>query len=381
MPGEMDALATACEIARNVSAPAARRNDAEARFPRESVEELGKRGLLGLMLPVDAGGLGVGPRAFADVTAALSEADASLGMVFVMHTAGVACIAAAPASPRRDALLRDVAAGGHLTTLAFSERGSRSHFWAPVSRASRNGAGAYLSAEKSWVTSAGEADSYVVTTQAPDDPTKTTLYLVPRGAAGLRVEGRFDGLGLRANASAPMRLDRVHVPDELRLTPEGGGMDAKLSVVLPLFSLGAAAVSLGIARAAVAATAEHLRQARFEHLGHSLAEGVPGLRARLAVMHIETQGVAQRVAALAASLEAPGPETMLRVLETKAAANEAALRVTGEAMRACGGAAFSQHTSLDRHFRDAQAGPVMAPTVEQLHEFLGRALLGLPVFG
>jgi alkylation response protein AidB-like acyl-CoA dehydrogenase len=80
------------------------------------------------------------------------------------------------------------------------------------------------------------------------------------------------------------------------------------------------------------------------------------------------------------ALESPGPATQLLVLESKAAATEAAVKVTEVGMRACGGAAFSKHLELERHFRDARAAIVMAPTTDHLHEFIGRALCGMEVF-
>jgi alkylation response protein AidB-like acyl-CoA dehydrogenase len=61
------------------------------------------------------------------------------------------------------------------------------------------------------------------------------------------------------------------------------------------------------------------------------------------------------------------------------AALQTALQVTDLAMKACGGAAFSRHLSIERFFRDARAGWVMAPTVDHLADFLGRALTGLPL--
>ena len=70
-----------------------------------------------------------------------------------------------------------------------------------------------ITAKKSWVTSAGFAQSYMVSSLAPEGagPTDSTLYLVPAGVRGLLVEGSWDGLGLRANASAPMMLDDCEV--------------------------------------------------------------------------------------------------------------------------------------------------------------------------
>ena len=376
------AVSNAREIADAVLAPAARQNDKEGRFSSEAVETLGRAGLFGIMLPAEVGGSALGPRTFAAVTATLAEADASVAMVYLMHMCAAATIAAARPDASVAQTLKEIAAGRHLSTLAFSEAGSRSHFWAPVSRAQRNGTGVHLTAKKSWVTSAGHAQSYVVSSLAPDGtgPTDTTLYLIPAGARGLSVAGPWDGLGLRANASAPMTLDDCEVPSGLQLTNDGTGFPTMLQVVLPLFNLGTAAVALGLCRSAVAGTAAHLKNARFEHLGQSLGESLPTLRAQLATMQIDTDGLSARLDDLIDHLERPRDTTVLRVLETKAAAGELAIGVTSAAMRACGGAAFSKHMSIERLFRDAHAGAVMAPTGDVLREFIGRAVLGLPLF-
>jgi alkylation response protein AidB-like acyl-CoA dehydrogenase len=376
------ALAKADEIAGGVLAPAARQNDKQGRFSSDAVDALGRAGLLGLTLPAECGGSGLGPRSFAAVTAALAEADASVAMVYLMHVSAVATILAARPGAAIGQTLHEIAAGRHLSTLAFSEAGSRSHFWAPVSRARRNASGVHLTAKKSWVTSAGYAQSYVVSSLAPDGtgPTDSTLYLVPASAPGLSVAGPWDGLGLRANASAPMTLDDCEVPSELRLTEDGAGFKTMLEIALPPFNLGTAAVALGLCRAAVAGTAAHLKSARFEHLGQSLGESLPTLRAQLATMQIDTDGLAARIDDLVDHLERPRETTMLRVLETKAAAGEAAIGVTSAAMRACGGAAFSRHMNIERLFRDAHAGAVMAPTGDVLREFIAKAILGMPLF-
>ena len=376
------AVSTAREIADRVLAPAASQNDKQARFSAEAVEALGKGGLLGLMLPIKFGGGALGPRTFAGVTATLAEADASAAMVYLMHVCAAATIVAARSEVAVAETLREIAAGQILATLAFSEAGSRSHFWAPISRATHNGASVKLTAKKSWVTSAGYAHCYVVSSLAPDGkgPTESTLYLVPAQTPGLSVAGPWDGLGLRANASAPMMLEACAIPSDLQLTEDGAGFQVMMNVVLPLFNLGSAAVALGLCRAAVAATARHLNTARFEHLGQSLGESLPTLRAHIAEMQIDTDGLAARIDDLIDHLEQPSDTTLLRVLETKAAAGDIAIKVTSTAMRVCGGAAFSKHTGVERLFRDAHAGAVMAPTGDVLREFIGRAVLGLPLF-
>ena len=185
---------------------------------------------------------------------------------------------------------------------------------------------------------------------------------------------------MRANASAPMILDDCKIGPSFQLTDDGAGFKAMLEVVLPLFNLGTSAVALGLCRAAVAGTAFHLNSARFDHLGQTLGESLQTLRAQLATMQIETDGLAARIDDLIDHLERPRETTVLRVLESKAAAGEVAIAVTSAAMRVCGGAAFSKHLSIERLFRDAHAGAVMAPTGDVLRDFIGKAILGIPLF-
>ncbi|HEX6718349.1 MAG TPA: acyl-CoA dehydrogenase family protein [Pyrinomonadaceae bacterium] len=378
------AVSKAREIASRVLAPSAGPNDTAGQFSTEAVQSLGESGLLGLLLPEDLGGAGLGPRTFAAVTAALAEADASVAMVYVMHICGTATIAAARPGVAHalTPIMKDIAAGRHLSTLAFSEAGSRSHFWAPISRAHRNGEGVRISAKKSFVTSAGHAQSYVVSALAPEGAavTDSTLYLLAAETRGLSVAGPWNGLGLRANASAPIVLDDCLVQSDFQLTDDGGGFPVMLNVVLPLFNLGTSAVALGLCRAAVSGTTSHLKTAKFEHLGQSLGESLPTLRAQLATMQIETDGLSARIDDVIDHFEKPRETTMLRVLESKAAAGEVAISVTSAAMRVCGGAAFSKHLNIERLFRDAHAGAVMAPTGDVLREFIGKSLLGIPLF-
>jgi alkylation response protein AidB-like acyl-CoA dehydrogenase len=355
--------------------------DARGRWPAESMAALAEAGLLGLAVPRADGGPGAGPRTFAAVTRTLAERCASTAMIYLMHVCATQVLAAAQAFPQRARVLGEILAGRHLSTLAFSEAGSRSHFWAPVSQAVVAGDTHRLTAGKSFVTAAGHADSYVVATRSAGaaEPTVSTLYYVPRDMPGLHVGEPWNGLGLRGNASAPVRLDDVAVPAAARVSDEGEGFTVMLNVVLPWFQLGSAAVSVGIARAATEGIRQHLLSAKLEHLGQPLA-ALMNLRARLAQMQITVDTQQAFLEHVAGRLETPGPDTMLAVLQSKAAAAEAALLVTDLAMRTGGGAAFGRRLTVERNFRDARAGSAMAPTTDVLYEFIAKALLGMPLF-
>jgi alkylation response protein AidB-like acyl-CoA dehydrogenase len=381
MPQPADWVSRAEAIARDVLAKHAVDVDRDVRWPAESIGAISQAGLLGLTVPSANGGAGQGPVTFARVVCRLSEHCASTAMIYLMHVCATQTIAGAKGFALRELILKDIVAGRHLSTLAFSEKGSRSHFWAPVSQETGNGEARRISADKSWVTSAGHADSYIVSTRTANrnEPTATTLYFVPKGASGLTVAGRWSGLGLRGNASAPMHLENVAVRAADKVSGEAEGFGVMVNTVLPWFQIGSAAVSVGIARAATDGVRQHLLGAKLEHLGQSLAS-LPNLRAELARMQITTDAQAAFLDYVAGKMEDPKPDTMLAVLESKAAATEALLDVTDRAMRACGGTAFSGRLSVERNFRDARAGSVMAPTTEVLHDFVGKAVLGMPLF-
>lgn len=370
-------------IAREIAGPAAQDVDEQARFPGEAISALREAGLCGLAIPAEFGGMGQPPRVFAAAVEELAQACGSTAMIYVMHVSAAQAIVQSTTLAGRDDILRDIAAGRHLTTLAFSEKGSRSQFWAPVSTLTPadDGNGFVTNAVKSWVTSASQADSYVSSVQRPgaESPLESTLYLLRRGTEGISGNGRFDGLGLRGNDSTPLTFDSVRIATGDLLTGQGAGAATMLEVVLPWFAVGTAAMSTGLCRAAVTATASHLSEAGFDLDGSRLRD-LPNLRARLAQMSLRTEQSRALLAHAAHAMESPDEQTPLFVLKSRLSAIDSAVEVSDLAMKACGGAAFSKHLSIERIFRDARAGCVMAPTSDHLHEFIGRALTGLPLF-
>jgi isovaleryl-CoA dehydrogenase len=380
MPSQESYHDALLQVIEEVVAPGAAAVDAAGQFPREQVSALARAGLLALTVPADFGGGGAGLRAAADVVRELGSVCGSTAMIVTMHYAAVAALTAAGDKET----LTAVAAGGHLSTLAFSETGSRSHFWAPLSRAalSADGQTVRLDAAKSWVTSAGQADSYVWSSRplSGDAAGPMTLWLVPDGAAGLAVSGPFDGLGLRGNGSAPLTADGVTVPRSALLGTDGAGLDLALAAVLPVFLICSAAMSAGLLRRLAEETADHLRRTRLEHLGVSLAQQA-GPRAQLARLRIEADRTWALVSETVVAVESEREDALLLVLEVKAAAGEAAADAADRALQAGGGAAFRKESVVERLFRDSRAARVMAPTTDALLDFTGRALLGLPLLG
>lgn len=357
-----------------VVAPNAVAVDRDGTFPRENLDALAAAGVLGACSAPEVGGRGEPMRTAADVVQQLAGVCGSTAMVTMMHFAATAMIEA----EGPDDIRRSIAGGEHLTTLAFSETGSRSHFWAPMSSARLDGDAVVLDAKKSWITSAGHADSYVWSSRPVAGDGPMTLWLVPSHTEGLQIGAAFDGLGLRGNASSPLVADGARVATSMQLGADGAGLDLALANVLPWFLVLSAAGSVGIMDAACADVQQHLGSARLDHLGVSLGQ-TPLARQTFARMRILTDSARALLDDCLRALESGREDAMLRVLEVKAAAGEAASEVTDLALKAGGGAAFRRESPLERRFRDARAARVMAPTTDALHDFVARALLGMPL--
>jgi alkylation response protein AidB-like acyl-CoA dehydrogenase len=371
MPDYLESLDS---VIRDVVLPAASTTDEDGTFPTGSIQALGGVGLLGLLSARDVGGGGESLRSAATVVERLSSACGSTAMVLMMHYSAVPAIEALGTRVVREA----IATGKHLTTLAFSEAGSRSHFWSPTSTAIRVNGNVRLDARKSWITSAGHAASYVWSSRPLTAEGLMTLWLVPSDAGGLGEPGRFDGLGLRGNGSSPVTAEGLMVPEASMLGEDGKGFDYAMSYVLPYFQVLSAAVSIGLMEAVVAETAAHLGATRYEHLDRTLGEN-PVHRLDLARMRLATDRERALLEDTLAAIEGQRPDAMLRVLEVKASAADTALEVTDLAMKLCGGSAFRRELGIERRFRDARAARVMAPTTDALLDFIGRSILGQPL--
>lgn len=367
------------ELVEGVASTVVRRTatavDAEGRFPQESVQALADAGLLGLISAKEVGGSGEGLRAAVQVVERLAQECGSTAMVVCMHYCGTAVLE----QHGTEQVRREVAAGKHLSTLAFSEVGSRSHFWAPVGDAKRVGHGISLTARKSWVTSAHHATAYVWSSKPVETEGASTIWLVPRTAVGLQIPEPFNGIGLRGNDSTPVWADNVVVSQDHRLGPDGGGFNVMMGIVLPYFNLMNAACSVGLMEAATQRTATHASGTTHQHLQSNLND-LPTIRAYVARMRIKTDTVRTLLYDTVDAIEKGRADAQLRVLESKAYAGETATEVLDLAMRVCGGTSFRKEVGVERYFRDTRAAGVMAPTTDVLYDFIGKAVTGMPLF-
>jgi isovaleryl-CoA dehydrogenase len=367
-------LAEVRDLAQALIAPGAAAIDRESRFPHAQLTALGQVGALGLLVPGEQGGAGAGLVALADACEAVGGACASTGMVFLMHSVTAATVAGGGGelAPR---LLEGMASGDVLGTLAFSERGTGAHFYAPELRAERRDGAVRVSGRKAFVTAGGHADVMLVLLQSEGEG--LDCYAVRKDAAGVRFEGSWDGLGMRGNSSIAVEFEEVALGADALIGEAGGAAALVFGVVAPTFLVGLAAVNIGIAQAALSAALEHSKARRYPD-GVALVE-VATVQHTLADMDIDVRA-ARTLLQEAARLGDSGDEAALvALMESKVLCTDMAARVTQAALEVCGGQGYTPALSIERHLRDARAGAVMAPTNGVLRTWSAKAIAGIPV--
>jgi isovaleryl-CoA dehydrogenase len=363
------------EVASGVIGGNAAEVDRRRIFPADNLKALGTTGALGLVVPVEHGGAGGGLAALAEACEAIGAACASTGMVFLMHEVTAATVALG-GGERAAELLPRFATGEAIGTLAFSERGTGAHFYNPELRAEQANGSVTITGRKSFVTSGGHADHYLVLVQGEAEGT-ADAYVVNGADPTVSFDGSWAGLGMAANSSVAMELGGVRVADVDRIGAPGAGTELVFGVVAPFFLVGLSAVNVGIAAAAAKAATEHVANRRYPD-GSSLAE-VQYIQHLIADMDLATRQAGLLVQNAATLGDSGDESALVAIMEAKVASTEAAVAVTQKALEATGGQGYTPSLPIERHLRDARAGSVMAPTNAVLRNWIGKALAGLPV--
>lgn len=379
--GLREVVGIADEITSSVIAANAEREDAEALWPEPAMRALADAGLLGLNVPVEQGGHGLGLAGLVAVSEVLAQESPSTALCFAMHCVGTAVVAAKATDYQKQAYLEPIARGEHITTLALSEPGSGSHFYLPQTRLTREGDEYVVEGTKSFVTNGGHADSYVLSTAAPEQHVAEGAFsclLVDADNPGLEWQDAWAGFGMRSNSSRTVVLNGARVPVGNLLGEEGDQLWYVFEVVAPYFLMAMAGTYAGIARASCEIAREHLGSRRHAHTGELLGAS-PVLAHRLGEMWTETEKTRRLVYSAAEQADRGDQHALVSILACKAAAADAAVNVSNEAMTLAGGIGYRANSKLARMLRDARAGHVMAPTTDLLKTWVGRALLNLPL--
>ncbi|MDH2380845.1 acyl-CoA/acyl-ACP dehydrogenase [Bradyrhizobium sp. CER78] len=359
------------------------RNDRESRFPRDNLRALAEAGWTGVLNEPQFGGLGLSHLDFAEAAYRIGQADASTGLIYVMHVGAAQTINLFGNTDQKERWLK-AANGSLLGTYSTSERATGGHWWYNLSEASRDGDDYRVNAEKSFTTSSGQADYYVVQTRTPGakDQADIIFFIVDGKAEG--IESRpWDALGVRANHSGAIRYSNVHVPQRDRLGAEGQGKEIIYDGVSPVYLIGLGAVWEGVARGALNAAIAHTTSFVHKDRNKSLSD-YQAIRQELGAAKVLVETLRPWRNELAGKLDAlwragkPQSEILIPLTEFKVHAAEVANKVAATALTVTGGYGYHRGP-IERAYRDARAAIAMGPSNVIARDWIGKAVVGLPL--
>ena len=335
--------------------------DRRQRFPGEMVAQLGKLGMLAVTVPKAWGGLGLDMMACTLMTEELASACASTGAIVALQNVLV-CepILRFGSEAQKSTWLPLLATGAQLGCFALTESTGGTDPLGVSSVARREGDEWILQGSKSFVTCGPSAQVAIVfaTTKAGADDV-LSAFLVPTDSPGLSFGPVYDKLGLRGAIAASMTLDNVRLPATALLGAAGEGADI-LRVAGEGGRIGAAAVALGVARAAFAVATSYAISRRSH--GEAISEH-QAIQFKLADM--STQIDAGRLLTWrAATSRDRGTPVGSQAAMAKLVASEVASKVASDAVQVLGGNGCLTEFSVERHFRDAKVTEIYEGTSE-----------------
>ncbi|MGG4145063.1 acyl-CoA dehydrogenase family protein [Paenibacillus algorifonticola] len=363
--------------------PRAEATDREGRFPKENLQALAEAGWNGVLIPEQWKGRGLDHVAFAIAAEEIGKGCPSTSLVYVMHVGAVQTIALYGNDDQKERWLVPVSEG-LVGTYSTSEKASGGHWWFNFSEASRDGDDYILNAEKSFTTSSGQADFYVFQTRTPgaQTPTDVSFFLVDSKLPGI-TPGVWDALGVRGNHSGPITYEGVRVEAQDKLGIEGQGREILESGVSPVYLIGLGSTWLGVAEAALEAATAYVKGMVHRDFNKRLAD-YQIIRQQLAEVKILIESLKPWQQSLAKQLDElqaqgrPQVELLLPLVEFKVHAAEVANKATKAALDVTGGYGYKKGV-FERLFRDARAGIAMGPSNNIAREWIGKALVGLPL--
>ena len=379
-PEQQPFLQIAEDLAETQLCPRADEVDETATFPKENFDAFAKAGLLGLRIPKALGGMGADVLSAVVVIERLSRACGSTGMCFKMHCESTEPMWRLATDEQVERFVKPIAAGERITTTAIAEAGTGSHTWLLQSSITPIEGGYDLSnVRKGWVTSSEHADLYFTPAMLDGaGPGQFTSFVLEKKAVEWSIDGPWNGLGMRANASSPMTFSGT-VPEGNRLGGESAWQTEVLPVFMPFSMITFAAVYLGIAEGAYETCVDHVTGRAYGDTGSKLAE-IDGIQRYVGEMRIALDRTRALIYTVAGLIENGDIADTRPFIECVCAADETSLFVTRTAMNIGGGRSYGGANALGRYLRDAQAGSVMAPTDDMIKLRVGRMQLGQPQF-
>ncbi|MDO5530284.1 MAG: isovaleryl-CoA dehydrogenase [Paracoccus sp. (in: a-proteobacteria)] len=355
--------------------PLAAEIDRENAFPNDLWPEMGELGLLGITVPEEFGGSGMGYLAHVIATEEIARASASVSLSYGAHSnLCVNQIKLNGTDEQRRKYLPDLCSGAAVGALAMSEEGAGSDVVSMKLRAEKKNDRFVLNGNKYWITNAPEAQTLVVYAKTdPEAGSKgITAFIVERGMDGFTTSPHFDKLGMRGSNTGELIFENCEIPFENILGEEGRGVRVLMSG-LDYERLVLSGIGTGIMAACLDEVMPYLAERK--QFGQPIGS-FQLMQGKIADMYVALNTARAYVYEVARACDA-GRVTRQDAAGAVLYASEQAMVQAHQAVQALGGAGFLNDSVVSRLFRDAKLMEIGAGTSEIRRMLIGRELMGL----
>ena len=354
--------------------PAAAAIDRDNLFPAGLWRAMGDLGLLGITVPSEYGGVGLGYLAHVVAVEEIARASASVSLSYGAHSnLCVNQIRLNGTAAQKDRFLPPLVSGAHVGALAMSEAGAGSDVVSMSLRADRRGDRYILNGTKYWITNGTEADTLVV--YAKTDPAAgskgISAFLIEGTMPGFARSAHFDKLGMRGSNTAELIFRDVEVPAENLLGAEGRGVRVLMSG-LDYERVVLSGIGTGIMAACLDEIMPYLSTRR--QFGQPIGN-FQLMQGKIADIYTKLNSARAYVYEVARACDR-GQVTRADAAACVLYSSEQAMVVAHQAVQAMGGAGFMNDSAVSRLFRDAKLMEIGAGTSEIRRMLIGRELMG-----
>jgi len=364
---------TAKEFANQFIRPNVMLWDEKQEFPVQVFKELGKLGLMGVLVPEEYGGSGLSYYEYSAIIQEIAKVCGSIGLSVAAHNSlCTGHILAFGNEEQKKEYLPKLATAEYIGAWGLTEPNTGSDAGNMQCVAIKDGDDWIINGTKSWITHGKSSDVAVVICRTGEARTRdnSTSFIVPRGTQGFKAGKKENKLGMRASETAEMIFENCRIPDSARMGEVGDGFKQAMKV-LDGGRISIAALGLGIAKGAYEASVQYAKE-RYQ-FGKPIAE-FQGISFKLADMATEIQA-AELLIDLACDLKIRGENVTKESAIAKYYSSEIAVKVSTDAVQIFGGYGYTKDFPVEKFYRDSKLCTIGEGTSEIQKIVIAREVL------
>lgn len=347
--------------------------DESQEFPVHIFKELGKLGMMGVLVPEEYGGTGLGYFEYNVIIQEISKVCGSIGLSLAAHNSlCTGHILTFGSEEQKKKYLPKLATAEHIGAWGLTEANTGSDAGNMRTTAVKDGDNWIINGTKNWITHGKSGDIAVVVcrTGEPRERNNSTAFIVERGTKGFSAGKKENKLGMRASETAEMVFDNCIIPDANRMGEVGSGFKQAMKI-LDGGRISIAALSLGIAKGAYEAS---LQYAQERHQFDKPIASFQGISFKLADMATKI-AAAELLINQACDLKNKGLPMTKEAAMAKYYASEISVENSTDAVQIFGGYGYTKDYPVEKFYRDSKLCTIGEGTSEIQKLVISREIL------